>query len=142
MAAASAAGASAALPHLALGSDSLAGLTRRSITVSGEDGRSATYAGVDLGELLAKHGAPSGSSLRGAALADYVLVRAADGYRVVYALPELDATFTDRIVLLADQRNGAPLPADVGPFQIVVPDEKHHARWIRNVIEVDVLASP
>jgi hypothetical protein len=130
------------LPHLVLSADSLDGLPRRSVTVSGEDGRSATYSGVDLGVLLAKHGAPSASTLRGSALADYVLVRATDGYRALFALPELDATFTDKIVLLADRRNGEPLPAAAGPFQVVVPDEKHHARWIHSVTEIDVLASP
>jgi hypothetical protein len=33
------------------------------------------------------------SSLRGKKLADYLLVETADGYRVVFALPEFDASF-------------------------------------------------
>jgi hypothetical protein len=28
---------------------------------------------------------------------------------------------------------GQPLDARVGPFQIVVPGEKKHARWVRQV---------
>jgi hypothetical protein len=120
----------------------LAGFPRRSVAVPEEAGKTDAYSGVDLGAVLAKNGAPLGDALRGRALADYVLVRASDGYRAVFALPELDATFTDKIVLLADQINGAPIGSDAGPFRILVPDEKHRARWVRNVTELDVMSAP
>jgi hypothetical protein len=63
----------------------------------------------------------------------YVIVEAADGYQALFALPELDPAFTDRVILLADHRDGQPLDARTGPFQIVVPGEKKHARWVRQV---------
>jgi hypothetical protein len=128
--------------RLTLAESLLAGLPRRTVTVSEESGKTESYSGVDLGIVLAKNGAPLGDALRGRALADYVLVCASDGYRTVFALPELDATFVDKIVLLADQLNGAPIGTDVGPFRIIVPDEKHRSRWVRNVIELDVLSAP
>jgi len=134
--------ATGALPHLALSADLLAGLPRRTVTVTEEKGETAAYSGVDLGALLGKNGAPQGAALRGSAVADYALVRATDGYRAVFALAELDPTVSDKIVILADQRNGAPLSADLGPFRIIVPGEKHHVRWVRNVTEVDVLTAP
>ena len=129
------------LAQVALGTAALAGLPRRTVTVT-EDSGIVTYSGVDLGALLAKNGAPQGAALRGAAASDYVLVRASDGYRAVFALAELDAGLTDKVVLLADARNGAPLGADSGPFRIVVPDEKHHVRWVRNVTDVQVIHAP
>ena len=66
-------------------------------------------------------------------MALYLLVEAADGYRVVFALPELDPAFTERMVLLADHRDGQPLTTTEGPLRLVVPDDKRHARWVRQV---------
>jgi hypothetical protein len=128
--------------HFVVTESLLAGLPRRTVAVSEEAGKTDSYSGVDLGVVLAKNGAPLGDALRGHALADYVLVRASDGYQAVFALHELDATFTGKIVLLADERNGAPIGSDVGPFRILVPDEKQRARWVRNVTELDVMSAP
>ena len=64
--------------------------------------------------------------LRGSHMALYLLVEAADGYRVVFALPELDRRFTERVVLLAEHRDGQPLAAAEGPLRLVVPEEKRH----------------
>ena len=131
-----------ALPRLIITTNLLAGLPRRTVTVPEENGASAKYSGVDLGVLLAKNGAPLGPALRGAAAADYALVTATDAYRAVFALAELDAALTGKIIILADERDGKPLDPKHGPFQIIVPDEKHHVRWVRNVREIDVVAAP
>jgi len=116
----------------------LAGLPRREASVTDMHGGPATYSGVELGAVLARAGVPQGEALRGRDLAAYAVVIASDGYRVVFALPELDPAFTDRLVLLADQRNGQALPASLAPFRIVIPAEKRQARWIRNAVEIDV----
>jgi hypothetical protein len=68
----------------------------------------------------------------------YVLVKARDGYAAVFALPEFDPGFTDTVILLADQRGGHSLDAVEGPFRIIVPGEKRHARWVRQVTELEV----
>ena len=34
------------------------------------------------------------------------MIEAADGYRVLFTLPELDSLFADKVVLLADRRDG------------------------------------
>jgi hypothetical protein len=86
-----------------------------------------------VGEVLKRAGAKLGERLRGQAHAAYLLVEAADGYRVVFALPELDEAYTDRVVLLADHRDGRPMAPPEGPFRLVVPGEKKHARWVRMV---------
>ncbi len=134
-----AAAAAPALPiKIVLSPATLAGLPRREAAVTDMHGGPATYSGVELGAVLARAGVPQGEALRGRDLAAYAVVIASDGYRVVFALPELDPAFTDRLVLLADQRNGQPLPASLAPFRIVIPDEKRQARWIRNAVEIDV----
>src|ERR1700722_5245975 len=46
--------------------------------------------------------------LSGKRLASCLLVEAADGYRVVIALPELDPAFTDKQIYLAFLKNGKP----------------------------------
>jgi hypothetical protein len=69
-------------------------------------------------------------------MALYLVVEASDGYRAVFALPELDPEFTDRVILLADRRDGRPLSDHDGPLQVIAPGEKWHARWVRQVIRL------
>jgi hypothetical protein len=116
----------------------LAGLPHRTVTASAH-AVSGTFEGVLLPEVLRLVSAPQGDSLRGPALATYVIVEAADGYRALFAMAELDAGFTDRLVMLADRKNGAPLGATDGPFQLIVPDEKRPARWVRQVRRIRVV---
>ena len=59
-------------------------------------------------------------------MAQYVIVEAADGYRAAFAVAELDPAFTDRVILLADHRDGKPLSTQSGPLQIIVPGETQH----------------
>ena len=108
-------------------------LPRQTVQAKDHDGKDGKYEGVALGEILRMAGVKSGKELKGKLLATYLLVEASDGYQAVFALPELDPAFTDRVVLLADHRDGAVLPTSAGPLQIVVPDENRHARWIRQV---------
>ena len=80
-----------------------------------------------------------GDSLRGKRLSSCLVIVAADGYRVVVALPELDPAFTERVILPADRSEGHALDSKEGPFRIVIPDEKRMARWVRQVIALKVL---
>ena len=122
--------------------DDLATLPRREIRARDRDGTEAAFAGVALVDLLRLAGVPLGQELRGQHLATYLLIEAADGYRVVFALPELDPAFTDREVLLADRRDGQPLAAAEGPLHLVVPGEKRHARWVRQVLSCTIRRAP
>jgi hypothetical protein len=103
-----------------------------------EHGTSVTFEGVPLSDVLAKVQAPVGEKLRGKALADYLLVEGADGYRAVFALAELDPAFSDKRVYLATKRDGKPLSEKEGPFRIVAPDEKRPARWVRQVTALKI----
>ena len=128
---------------LALSLQDLAAMPRTKVTAKEHD-TTATYEGVTLTEILQKAGAPLGKQLRGKALASYVLVTAHDGYRVVFALPELDPDFTDasQQIILADTADGKPLTEKQGPVRIVVPQEKKGARWIRMVESIEVVKLP
>ncbi|HEY4131024.1 MAG TPA: molybdopterin-dependent oxidoreductase [Gemmatimonadaceae bacterium] len=94
------------------------------------------YSGVLLGELLKLVGRPVGEALRGKALATVVSVEAADNYKVVFALAEVDSGFTSKVIFLADRKNGAPIDASEGPFRVIVPDEARPARWAKQVVRV------
>ena len=100
----------------------------------------AQFSGVAMSELLSAAGIPVGDKLRGPRMADVVLVEAADGYKVVFALAEFDPAFATRDIILADKRDGKPLDAKEGPYRIVVPGDKRPARWIRQVTGMKVVA--
>jgi DMSO/TMAO reductase YedYZ molybdopterin-dependent catalytic subunit len=121
----------------------LAALPRTKVAVK-EHEKEITYEGVAMTEILKKAGAPLGKRLHGKALASYVLVTARDGYRVVFALPELDPDFTDtaKRTILADTVDGKPLPDKQGPVSIVVPQDKKRERRIRMVESIEVVELP
>jgi len=98
--------------------------------------------GVSLAAFLQASGAMPGEPLRGAHLSRVVEVGARDGYRVAFALAELDASLGNRTVVLADRCNGAPLSAEDGPWRLVVPGESRPARWIRQVESIRVDDAP
>jgi hypothetical protein len=108
--------------------------------VSADDrGKTIRFTGIPLKLVLEKGGVTFGDTLRGKRLASCLLVEAADGYRVVIALPELDPGFTDRVILLADKADGHPLDNKEGPFRVVIPGEKRPARWVRQVTALKVV---
>lgn len=119
----------------------LASLPRREVKAAAHH-VSGTFSGVPLAALLRTIGMPRSDSLRGPQLAAYVLVEAADGYRATFAVAELDTAFTDREVLLVDRKDGAPLVAKDGPFQLIVPGEKRPARWVRQVRRISYVVLP
>ena len=107
--------------------------------ITGTSDASITFDGVALKDVLEKAGVGFGESLRGKRLASCLLVEAADGYRAVIALPEIDPAFTDKQSLLAFLRNGKPLDEKEGPYRIVIPDEKRMARWVRQVTTLKIV---
>jgi DMSO/TMAO reductase YedYZ molybdopterin-dependent catalytic subunit len=112
------------------------------IDVKDHDGSAATYEGVLLAELLKSAGAAMGEKMRGGNMASYVLAEAKDGYRVIFALAELDPGFTDTQVIVAFARNGKPLAEGQGPLRIIAPQDKRPARWIRMLEKIEVVKVP
>jgi hypothetical protein len=113
-------------------------LPRLKVT-TGSSGASTTFEGVTLKAVLERAGVGFGETLMGKRLASCLLVEAADGYRVVIALPEIDQAFIDRRFVLAFLQDGKPLDDKQGPYRIVIPDEKRMARWVRQVTTLKIV---
>src|SRR5665213_2794544 len=103
-------------------------------------GQKHDYEGPLLIDLLAKVGAPTGKALGGAALADVVLVTAADGYQVALGLGEADPGTRPNRIIVADRSDGTPLSAKEGPFKLVIEGDLRPARSARMVTDIAVLA--
>ena len=88
---------------------------------------------------LQKAGAPFGKQLRGKVLSTYVLAKAMDGYQVIFTLGELDPDFGNESILLADKRDGKPLPDKQGPFRLVCPNDHEGARSVRMLETLEVV---
>ena len=93
---------------------------------------------MPLVEVLKSVGVEFGEKLRGKRASDVVVIEASDGYRTALSLLEIDPATTDKIVLLADQKDGKPLDEKEGPLRLVIPDEKRPVRWIRMVKTIRV----
>jgi DMSO/TMAO reductase YedYZ molybdopterin-dependent catalytic subunit len=128
---------------LSLSIEDLRQLPRTTLKVTNpHEGKEETYEGVALSEILKRAGVAQGSSLRGGAMATYILAQAADGYRVIYSLAELDSDFQDSGVIVADKMDGKPLDEKVGPLRLVAPHDKRPARWIRMLQTIKVVSVP
>jgi hypothetical protein len=99
-----------------------------------QHGAPHVFDGALLSDVLAKVGAPSGKAIRGAELADVIIIEARDGYKVALDLAGIDpAMRADHRVILADRMDGSPLDANIGPFQLVVEGDLRPARSVRMV---------
>lgn len=94
-----------------------------------------TYSGVPLATLLEKVNAPLGKELHGEAMTSYLVATGSDGYSVVLSLAEVDPSFHEGQVLVADTRDGKPLEKN-GPFQLIVSNDKRPARWVHNLVSI------
>lgn len=127
------------LRPLKLSMKELATFQSTEIKAKDKDGQAHIFKGVKLFDILDSAGVTLGKQLRGENLVKYVLVKAHDGYEVIFALPEIDPEFTDQTILLAYQVDGKPLAKGEGPFRLVVPNEKKHARWIREISTIKIM---
>ncbi|MFD2943643.1 molybdopterin-dependent oxidoreductase [Flavobacterium notoginsengisoli] len=116
------------LKPLSLTVSDLAKMKHVDAVMKNREGVLQKYSGVSIFELLEQAGVTVGKELRGENLTKYMLVRSSDGYEVVFSLAELDPGFTNRVIILADSKDGKPLADGVGPFRLVVPDENKPAR--------------
>ncbi len=116
-----------------------AGLAPASAVLAVHGGHT-TCEGVWLGDLIAKAGIPTGEAVKGPALAMIIIADAADGYRVVFSLGEIDAKLGKTPVLVADRCDGKPLDAATGPLRLVVPGDARGARSVRQLARLQAQA--
>lgn len=126
------------LTPLTLTAADLAAMPHVNASAKDKQGVMHSFSGVPLSGIFSRAGVTTGRQLRGENLAKYLLVKCADGYQVVFSLAELDSSFTDRVVILADQEEGKPLPAGIGPYRLIVPGEKKPARNCFQVTELAI----
>lgn len=60
---------------------------------------------------------------------------------MAFGIAEFDPGFTDRVIILADRKDGGALAANAGPFQLIVSGEKRAGRWVRQVVSIEVIAA-
>ncbi|MDR3739324.1 MAG: molybdopterin-dependent oxidoreductase [Terracidiphilus sp.] len=114
----------------------LAAMPHLTITVYNEHAKvNQTYSGVPLSALLIQLGVPE--SPHGKDFRLYLVASGADGYQVVYSLGEVLPSVHDGTVIVADTMDGKPIDAG-GPLQLVATGEKRPARWVRNLVSIDV----
>jgi DMSO/TMAO reductase YedYZ molybdopterin-dependent catalytic subunit len=124
---------------LTLTTDDLAKMLRETVSIAEHDGAKANYEGVALREILQRAGAPLGKQLRGKALASYILARAHDGYQVLFSLGEVDTMLGNESIIVADKRNGEPLPGNLGRLRLICPKDEHAARSVRMLESIELV---
>lgn len=118
----------------------LAKAARHEYRIAAEGSKdSVTVSGVSLWDILQLAGMPSPEASGRQRGVMFVRIAGADGQNAVFALAELDPTFTHRIVLVADRRSGQPLDAAEGPWRVFAPDDLRHARWIRGLVMIELV---
>lgn len=106
--------------------------------IDGHSHAKQTYFGVPLIELMEKVGAPVPAAVKGKALAEYVVATGSDGYKAVLSLAEIEPGFHPGTVIVADTLDGKVLDAQGGPFKLVVEEDGKPARWVHNLVKLEL----
>ncbi len=119
--------------------DALHAMKHVSVTVTnGHSHAKETYSGVPLIELLEKVGAPGPAAVRGDVLADYIVATGSDNYHAVLALAETEPGFHPGTIIVADSLDGKPIDSAQGPLKLIVEEDRKPARWVRNLVRLDL----
>ena len=121
---------------------SLAALPSETVAVGSDPANTVRYSCTRLQSVLMDAGIPMGKAMRGARLADTVIVTGADGFTVAFALVELDRAFRADPATLCYERDGLPLDAKEGPLRLIVTDDLKKGRWVRQVKSLTVYRAP
>jgi hypothetical protein len=100
--------------------------------------------GVSVTTLLRIAGVDLSANLGGGQVVGHALIaRAADGYRAVFGLAEVDPHFGHALVMVNwVNADGTALPARVSPLQLITTGESRPGRWVRQLISLEVKALP
>jgi hypothetical protein len=102
-------------------------------------GKEGEFSGASLVDLLKSCGVEFGDKLKGRNAATVAVLDATDGYRIIVPLVDIDPATTDRIAIVADQRDGQPLDAKEGPYRLILPGDKREIRSIRNLVAIHIV---
>ncbi len=104
-----------------------------------DHGKPTRFRGVSMRTLLARSGGIAIDSLRGPALRRVLVLRGADGYSAVIALADLDTSIGGTPAFIVTSQDGAPLSAEHGPYRAVIVGDARGARWVRQLVRLEVV---
>lgn len=117
----------------------LKALPHVSVTVTnGHSKAQETYAGVPLNTLLEQVGAPAEAAIRGKVLSEYIVATGSDNYHAVLSLAEIEPGIHPGKVLVADTLDGKPIDPKDGPLKLIVEEDQKPARWVRNLVKLEL----
>jgi hypothetical protein len=94
-----------------------------------------SYAGVPLGDLLAKAGFVATKATQRTMLRSYLKVEGTDKYWVLYSVTEVETTEHSGDVIVATSMDGKGLGAD-GELKLVSTEDAKPQRWVRNLTAI------
>lgn len=103
----------------------------------GHDKKTHEYSGPLLYDFLRQAGVKLGEPAKRQNLTNYILIRAKDNYKCMYAMAEIDPLFSTSSIIIANKIDGKALSENNGPFQIIAPKDKIHGRWVRQVKSIE-----
>ncbi len=116
----------------------LSTMPQKTITVYNEHMKTdETYAGVLLGDLLAKYGLPVDKTTHQKMLRSYLVAEGTYKYWVLYSVTEIEGSEHNGDVIIATSVGGKPLGED-GQFRLVDSEDKKPQRWVRNLSAITV----
>lgn len=119
-------------------------VTQTDVFASGTTPQTHTWTGPTLWNVLDATGLQARPGVKNDLLDRYVLATGTDGYRVVYALGELNPAFGNRPDLVATQETvvgkTAPLTGD-GLARVTAPGDVKGGRYVANLASLTVRAS-
>ena len=113
----------------------LSAMSSASVTlnIQGHDAASGSWKGVPLMALVEKAGTIEEKG-HGAYLQHVIIARGTDGYGVAVAIGEIEPKFEGKQVIVAYQKDGAPLSS----LRLVIPGDTHAGRDVRDLAELTV----
>jgi len=99
-----------------------------------DHGKTVRFQGVLLADILKKVQTPKSNE----AGSHYLTAEGRSGDRAMFSWVELDPSFAHKVAYVVTKRNGAALPDDEGPFELVVPGEKNNVRWVRQLRQIRI----
>jgi hypothetical protein len=120
----------------------LQSLPPESATVQRRDGSSFVVKGVSVTSLLKLSGLDLSQKLGVQTVVGSALVaRAADGYRAVFGLAVADPHFgLPALMVTWSREDGSALAPNTGPLQLIHSTEPRTARWVRQLVALEVKA--
>ncbi|WKJ92122.1 hypothetical protein QZJ86_08275 [Methylomonas montana] len=106
---------------------------QKTVTLSNGD----VYTGVSLSGFLGSYLKTDPTVPKNDILRDYVVATGTDGYKAVFSLAEMNASFGNHNDILAYKLNGADLTSN-GFARIVSPDDVKAGRWVSNLSSLHV----